>query len=99
MTTAGWLRELLKRDGLIAAPGAYDCITACAVEHAGFPAVYMTGAGTAATLGYPDYDLVTTSEMAENAARLAAAARCRPGDGLSSCYPAGCSVHGRDWHL
>jgi 2-methylisocitrate lyase-like PEP mutase family enzyme len=75
MGIAGRLRELLKRDGLIAAPGAYDCITARAVEHAGFPAVYMTGAGTAATLGYPDYGLVTMSEMAENAGRLAAAVR------------------------
>ena len=43
------------------------------VEQAGFPAVYMTGAGTAASLGYPDYGLVTMSEMAANAARIAAA--------------------------
>jgi len=73
MTMAGRLRELLNRDSLIATPGAYDCITARAVQHAGFPAVYMTGAGTAAALGYPDYGLVTMSEMAENAGRLAAA--------------------------
>jgi hypothetical protein len=32
----------------------------------------MTGAGTAATLGYPDYGLVTMSEMADNAGRIAA---------------------------
>jgi 2-methylisocitrate lyase-like PEP mutase family enzyme len=31
----------------------------------------MTGAGTAATLGYPDYGLVTMSEMADNAGRIA----------------------------
>ncbi|MFI4988660.1 MAG: oxaloacetate decarboxylase [Alphaproteobacteria bacterium] len=43
------------------------------MEQAGFPAVYMTGAGTAATLGYPDYGLVTMTEMVENAGRLAAA--------------------------
>jgi 2-methylisocitrate lyase-like PEP mutase family enzyme len=35
--------------------------------------VYMTGAGTAATLGYPDYGLLTMSEMADNAGRIAAA--------------------------
>src|ERR1700739_540825 len=58
---------------MVVAPGAYDCITARLIEQAGFPAVYMTGAGTAATLGYPDYGLVTMSEMAENAGRLAAA--------------------------
>jgi 2-methylisocitrate lyase-like PEP mutase family enzyme len=33
----------------------------------------MTGAGTAATLGYPDYGLVTMTEMAANAARIVAA--------------------------
>ena len=66
-------RERLRADGMITAPGAYDCITARLVEQAGFPAVYMTGAGTAATLGYPDYGLVTMSEMTANAGRLAAA--------------------------
>src|SRR5216683_1056026 len=35
----------------------------------------MTGAGTAATLGYPDYGLLTMSEMADNAGRLAAAVK------------------------
>lgn len=75
MARAARLRELLSQGGLVAAPGAYDCITARLVEQAGFEAVYMTGAGTAATLGYPDYGLVTMSEMAENAGRIAAAVR------------------------
>ncbi len=66
------LRELLASQELILAPGAYDCITARAIARAGFAACYMTGAGTAATLGYPDYGLVTMSEMAENAGRIAA---------------------------
>jgi 2-methylisocitrate lyase-like PEP mutase family enzyme len=73
MTKANQLRELLSQDGMITAPGAYDCITARMIEQAGFSAVYMTGAGTAAMLGYPDYGLVTMSEMAENAGRIAAA--------------------------
>jgi 2-methylisocitrate lyase-like PEP mutase family enzyme len=67
------LRQLLRRDGMLVAPGAYDCITARTIAQAGFDAVYMTGAGTAATLGYPDYGLVTMSEMAANAGRLASA--------------------------
>ncbi|HML12845.1 MAG TPA: isocitrate lyase/PEP mutase family protein [Xanthobacteraceae bacterium] len=67
------LRALLKQDGMIVAPGAYDCISARVIAQAGFPAVYMTGAGTAAMLGYPDFGLVTMSEMAENAGRIAAA--------------------------
>ena len=66
------LRELMASPELILAPGAYDCITARAIARSGFAACYMTGAGTAATLGYPDYGLVTMSEMADNAGRIAA---------------------------
>jgi 2-methylisocitrate lyase-like PEP mutase family enzyme len=73
MTQASRLRALLSRDGMVVAPGAYDCITAKLIEQAGFDAVYMTGAGTAATLGYPDFGLVTMSEMVANAGRIAAA--------------------------
>jgi 2-methylisocitrate lyase-like PEP mutase family enzyme len=72
MNSAGKLREMLQRE-MVVAPGAYDCITARAIELGGFGAVYMTGAGTAATLGYPDFGLVTMSEMAENAGRIATA--------------------------
>ena len=73
MTQAKRLRELLRKDGMILAPGAYDGITAKLIEQAGFLAVYMTGAGTAATHGYPDYGLVTMTEMVENAGRIATA--------------------------
>ncbi len=73
MTQAARFRELSRRDGMVVAPGAYDCITARLIERAGFEAVYMTGAGTAATLGYPDFGLVTMSEMVANAGRIAAA--------------------------
>ena len=67
------LRELLREPGIIMAPGAYDCLTARIIENAGFPAVYMTGAGTSvATLGYPDLALATMSEMVGNAADIAA---------------------------
>jgi 2-methylisocitrate lyase-like PEP mutase family enzyme len=67
------MRELLRRNAMVVAPGAYDCITARLIERSGFDAVYMTGAGTAATLGYPDFGLVTMSEMVGNAGRIAAA--------------------------
>lgn len=66
------LREQISSGKMVIAPGAYDCITARLIEQAGFPAVYMTGAGTSATLGYPDYGLVTMSEMVGNASRIAA---------------------------
>ena len=73
MSQASRFRELLHRDGMVVAPGAYDCITAKLIAQAGFDAVYMTGAGTAATFGYPDFGLVTMSEMVGNARRIAAA--------------------------
>jgi 2-methylisocitrate lyase-like PEP mutase family enzyme len=73
MTQGSRFRALLHRDGMVVAPGAYDCITAKLIEQAGFAAVYMTGAGTAATLGYPDFGLVTMSEMVANAGRIATA--------------------------
>ena len=67
------LRSLLREPGIIMAPGAYDCLTARIIQNAGFPAVYMTGAGTSvATLGYPDLALATMSEMVGNAADIAA---------------------------
>ena len=73
MTQSSRFRALLQRDEMIVAPGAYDCITAKLIEQAGFAAVYMTGAGTAASLGYPDFGIVTMSEMVANAGRLVAA--------------------------
>ncbi len=73
MSRGRQFRDLLGRGVLTIAPGAYDCITARSIVQAGFGAVYMTGAGTAATLGYPDYGLLTMSEMADNAGRIAAA--------------------------
>jgi 2-methylisocitrate lyase-like PEP mutase family enzyme len=73
LSPAAQLRALINQTGMIVAPGAYDCVGARLVEQAGYPAVYMTGAGTAAALGYPDYGLITMTEMVENAARLTAA--------------------------
>ena len=65
-------RQLLREPGIIMAPGAYDCITAKLIETAGFPAVYMTGAGTSvARLGYPDLALATMTEMLDNAGSIA----------------------------
>ena len=70
----GKLRRMLGEPGIIMAPGAYDCLTAKIIQQAGFPAVYMTGAGTSvARLGYPDLALATMTEMVANASDIAAA--------------------------
>jgi 2-methylisocitrate lyase-like PEP mutase family enzyme len=72
MSKASELRAMIKRGGMTIAPGAYDCITAKLIADAGFEAVYMTGAGTAAAHGFPDYGLLTMSEMVTNAGKIAA---------------------------
>jgi len=69
-TTA--LRQMLNAPGIIVAPGAYDGLSARLIERQGFKAVYMTGAGTAASvLGQPDVGLTTLSEMTTHAANIA----------------------------
>ena len=72
MRTTTKFRQLLNAPGIVQAPGAYDCLTAKLIEKAGFPAVYMTGAGTSvAQLGHPDLGLASMTEMVANAAALA----------------------------
>ena len=71
MSAGKRLKQLMQSEGMVIAPGGYDGITARLIHQAGFPAVYMTGAGTAAAYGYPDYGLVTMTEMVANAARMA----------------------------
>lgn len=79
MSVTTRLRELLAQPGLLVAPGAYDALSARLIAQAGFPAVYMTGFGTAAsTLGQPDVGLLTMSEMVSRAAALAAIVGDRP---------------------
>lgn len=65
------LREEL-RNGLVVAPGCYDALSARLAEKAGFRAVHMTGLGVEATqLGAPDLGLLTLTEVASHAARIA----------------------------
>jgi carboxyvinyl-carboxyphosphonate phosphorylmutase len=68
------LPQLLAGGEMVLAPGCYDALGARLVEEAGFPAVYMTGFGSAASLlGRPDVGLLTRSEMVDNARRIAQA--------------------------
>jgi 2-methylisocitrate lyase-like PEP mutase family enzyme len=69
---AGLRALVVKKQGLVV-PGAYDGISARLVQDAGFPAVYMTGYGTAASrLGLPDLGFTGLGEMADHARNLAA---------------------------
>jgi 2-methylisocitrate lyase-like PEP mutase family enzyme len=66
------LRALLAAGEPLFVPGCHDALTARILEHAGFPAVYMTGYGTSlALLGLPDAGLATMTEMHLNARYIA----------------------------
>src|SRR5581483_7737327 len=69
------LRELMAQNELIWGPGVYDGISARIADSIGFPMLYMTGAGTAASrIGQPDLGLTTMTEMADNVRTIAEAA-------------------------
>src|SRR5436309_9941158 len=69
------LRRAIEQ-GCVMMPGAFNAATARLVERAGFPAVYVSGAGLAnATAGVPDIGLLTLTEGAQLAGYIADAVR------------------------
>lgn len=65
------LRELLAGKEIVIAPGAYDGISARAIEQAGYKAAFMTGAGVSASvIGHPDLGLMTMTEMLTSARNI-----------------------------
>jgi len=74
MTSLEKLDRLMKREGIIVAPGCYDALTAKLIEKSGFEALYMTGAGVSmSTLGIPDVGLTTLSEMLTRVSQISQA--------------------------
>ncbi len=68
------LRQLLSEMGMLVAPGAHDVMSARIVEAEGFPAVYLGGFATSASmLGIPDHSLITMTELLAHARDVAAA--------------------------
>jgi 2-methylisocitrate lyase-like PEP mutase family enzyme len=63
MRAATALRQLLKGDDVVVAPGVYDGLSARLARAAGFVAVYATGGGIARSMGYPDLGLLSLSEV------------------------------------
>jgi 2-methylisocitrate lyase-like PEP mutase family enzyme len=58
-------RRLIESGTTLVVPGASNALTARLIEDAGFPAVYVTGAGIANTfLGMPDVGLLSLPEIA-----------------------------------
>jgi methylisocitrate lyase len=71
-TKTSRLRELLGARTL-AIPGAFNALVAMQIERAGFEIVYVSGAAISACRGVPDIGLLTLSEMAAEAGRIAKA--------------------------
>ena len=70
------LRQLLAGPALIVAPGCYDVVGARLIEHAGFPAAYMTGSGVSMSVtGLPDIGLVSLHEALDRLGQIAGAIR------------------------
>ena len=70
-TSSANFREMLRTNRLLALPGVYDGISAKLSEQRGFKAIYMTGAGTSMSYGFPDFGLLTATEMAGRAGTVA----------------------------
>lgn len=63
---------MLGEPALTVLPGVYDALSATLVERSGFPGAYMSGAAVSMAFGgVPDLGLLTISEMATQAGRLA----------------------------
>ena len=71
MSRGQQLRDLMASTSMVVAPGAYDGLTAKLIQQADFGCVYMTGGGTSCGFGFPDYGLLTMTEMVQNAGRVA----------------------------
>jgi 2-methylisocitrate lyase-like PEP mutase family enzyme len=65
------LARRLAEPRVLLAPGVYDALTALIAEHAGFKALYLSGASIAYTrLGRSDIGLTTFSEVEDVLARI-----------------------------
>ncbi|HSR09679.1 MAG TPA: isocitrate lyase/PEP mutase family protein [Bryobacteraceae bacterium] len=74
MKKTGKFRSLIESREITMIPGVADSLSAKLAEKAGFKAVFLSGYAASATLlGAPDVGLLTMTEMAECARRIAAA--------------------------
>ena len=70
------LREIIA-GGVAVMPGAFNALSAMAIERAGFEGVYVSGAGLSnAVLGVPDTGLTTLTEAVTHARYIAGAVGC-----------------------
>jgi methylisocitrate lyase len=64
---AAGLRRLLAAKMTVAAPGAYDGMSALLARRAGFEALYLSGAALSASMALPDLGLITLEDVSRRA--------------------------------
>src|SRR5262249_28753425 len=67
------LRELVRAPEILVMPGAYDVLSAVLFESLGFKAIQGTSGGIAASLGYPDGEVMSRDLFLETTGKFAAA--------------------------
>jgi 2-methylisocitrate lyase-like PEP mutase family enzyme len=72
---ANALRALHHTGKVLLLPNVWDVASARIIEDAGFPAIATTSAGIAFSLGYPDGQKISRSEMLAQVARIARAVK------------------------
>src|SRR6185369_8794428 len=56
-------RALLERPGILQMPGTHNGQAALQAKHAGFDALYLSGAAMSASMGLPDLGIITVDEV------------------------------------
>jgi 2-methylisocitrate lyase-like PEP mutase family enzyme len=70
------LRDLLKQDRVLMAPGVFDALSAVLVERAGFPLAFLSGAALSfSRYGLPDLGFTTLTQLADAVAPISARIR------------------------
>jgi 2-methylisocitrate lyase-like PEP mutase family enzyme len=70
------LRDLLKQDRVLMAPGVFDALSAVLVERAGFPLAFLSGAALSfSRYGLPDLGFTTLTQLADSVAPISARIR------------------------
>ncbi len=62
-TAGARFRALLDRPGILQMPGAHNGLASLQAKHAGFDAVYLSGAGMSASMGLPDLGVINVDEV------------------------------------
>lgn len=67
-------RRLVERPGILQMPGAYNGLSALQAKHAGFDALYLSGAAMSAQMGLPDLGMITIDDVCFFVRQMARAA-------------------------